>query len=65
MKRIVVVLLRPLATRLGTLALSGLSGAVAVDPAIGARVEAWVAAGVFLLADLLVAKWQIKTQEVR
>jgi hypothetical protein len=36
-----------------------------VDPALAARVEAWVAAGVLLLADLVLAHSRSKTQEGR
>ena len=63
MKRIVSVLIRPLATRIAALASAGLSGAMVVDPAMSARLEAWVLAGVLLLADLLIVN--IKKQEVR
>ena len=62
MKRLVSVLLRPLATRIGALAASALSGAMVVDPAISARVEAWVLAGGLLLVDIL---FNAKKQEVR
>lgn len=62
MKRMVSVLLRPLATRFGALAASAISGAMVVDPALSARVEAWVVAGVLLLADLF---FNSKTQEGR
>lgn len=62
MKRMVSVLVRPLAARIGALAASALSGAMVVDPALSARVEAWVLAGVLLIADVL---FNAKTQEVR
>jgi len=65
MNRIVSVLIRPLATRLGALAASALSGAMVVDPALSARVEAWAMAGVLLLADLLLSAKRAKTQEGR
>lgn len=62
MNRIVSVLIRPLAARMGALAASALSGAMVVDPALSARVEAWVLAGALLLADIL---FNASKQEVR
>jgi hypothetical protein len=65
MNRIISVLIRPLATRIGAMAVSALGGAMVVDPALSARVEAWGAAGVVLLADLLLSLKQSKSQEGR
>ncbi|MBB3387286.1 hypothetical protein FHT82_000006 [Rhizobium sp. BK275] len=65
MNRIVSVLIRPLASRIGALGASAVSGAMAVDPALSARVEAWAAAGVLLLADLLLSAKRAKSQEGR
>lgn len=65
MKSLMSVLIRPLATRIGALAASALSGAMVVDPALSARVEAWAMAGVLLLADLLLSVKRSKTQEGR
>ncbi|WP_313474825.1 hypothetical protein [Agrobacterium pusense] len=65
MKRLLSVVISPLARRFGALAASGMSGAMIVDPALAARVEAWVAAGVLLLADLVLAHSRAKTQEGR
>lgn len=65
MKRIVSVLLKPLAERLGALVAGALSGLAMSDPALISSVEAWVTAGAFLLADLIVANMKSKSQEVR
>ena len=65
MKRVVSVLLRPLAERLGALVAGALSGLAMVDPVLVSSVEAWVTAGAFLLADIIVANLKPKTQEGR
>ncbi|WP_080825125.1 hypothetical protein [Agrobacterium tumefaciens] len=76
MKNFVSVLIKPLAMRFGALAASALSGAMAVDPSLSAKFEAWVVAGLLLLADFVFAGKQApkpkrkrvskpKTQEVR
>lgn len=65
MKRIVSVLLRPIAERLGALVAGSLAGLAMADPVLVSRVEAWVTAGVFLLADIIVANLKPKTQEGR
>nr|WP_316650677.1 hypothetical protein [uncultured Gellertiella sp.] len=52
MKRLVSVLVLPLARRVGALAASATAGAMVVDPAIAARLEAWVVAGAMLAVDL-------------
>ena len=65
MKSMVYVLLRPLATRIGALAASAVTGAIVVDPALAQRVDAWAVAGVLLAADLVIAALQHKTKEVR
>lgn len=65
MKRIVSVLLRPLAERIGPLVSGAIAGYAVVDPVMLTRIEAWVTAGAFLLVDILVSKRTGKTQEVR
>lgn len=65
MKRIVSVLVAPLARRIGALVASGTAGAMVVDPALAARVEAWLLAGLLLAADLVGAHLRSKQQEVR
>lgn len=65
MKRIVSVVLRPLAQRIGAFVSGALAGYAVVDPVMLTRVEAWVAAGAGLLVDILVAKRIGKTQEGR
>ncbi len=65
MKRVVSVLLRPVAERLGALVAGTLSGLAMSDPALISSVEAWVTAGAFLLADIIVANLKSKQQEVR
>lgn len=65
MKRVVSVLLRPLAERAGALVAGALSGLAMSDPALASRVEAWAVAGAFLLVDLVVASMSRKTQEGR
>lgn len=65
MKRIVSVLLRPVAERLGALVAGALSGLAMSDPVLVSSIEAWVTAGAFLLADVIVANMKTKTQEVR
>ncbi|GEM_PF-1761082 len=65
MKRIISVLVKPIAARLGALAAGGVSGFAITDPVIATRVEAWVLAGVLLGADLVASYLRSKTQEVR
>ncbi len=65
MKRFVSVFIAPLARRLGSMAAGGIAGGMAVDPAIAARVEAWVMAGALLAVDLVVVGLRAKTQEGR
>ncbi|UIB81435.1 hypothetical protein [Flyfo microvirus Tbat2_110] len=65
MKRMLSVLVAPLARRVGALLASATAGAAVVDPAIASRVEAWVMAGVLLAADLVATHLRAKSQEVR
>ena len=65
MKRIVFVLLRPIAERIGPLVAGALAGYATVDPGILTRVEAWVTAGAVLLVDILVLNRTGKKQEGR
>lgn len=65
MKRILNVLIKPIATRLGALVAGTVSGFAISDPLLSTRIEAWVAAGAFLLADIIIAGATSKSQEVR
>lgn len=65
MKRLLNVVVKPIATRLGALVAGTLSGLAMTDPTTATRIEAWVAAGAFLLADILIANATSKNQEVR
>lgn len=65
MKRIVSVLLKPVAERVGALVAGALSGLAMADPGLVSSVEAWATAGAFLLADIIVANLKPKTREGR
>lgn len=65
MKRIVSVLIKPVATRLGALVAGALSGLAMSDPVLVSSIEAWATAGAFLAADIIVAHLNGKTQEGR
>lgn len=55
MKRISSVLIGPIAARLGTLIGGAIGGIGTFDPTLTSRVEAWVTAGAFIAADLIIA----------
>lgn len=65
MKRTISVFIAPLARRVGSITAGAIAGSMAVDPAIAARVEAWVAAGVLLAVDLIIVALRGKSQEGR
>ncbi|UIB81421.1 hypothetical protein [Flyfo microvirus Tbat2_105] len=65
MKWITNVLVRPAAARLGSLVAGTLSGIAITDPSLTTRIEAWVTAGAFLLADIIVANMKARPMEGR
>lgn len=52
------VLLGPLAARLGSMAGGAVASWATLEPSLTGRVEAWVAAGVFIAIDLVVANFR-------
>lgn len=65
MKRVLSVLVTPLATRLGSLAAGAVGGGMAVDPGLMTRLEAWLSAGAFLAVDYVIYWLRAKPMEGR
>lgn len=63
MKNIALIILGPVIRRIGPVGAGAVTGMIALEPELASRVETWLSAGAFLIADVIASHIRRQSKE--